>query len=99
MDVDIGDVDVIDEDLYATNGGDFAVSFNGRNGRYDEEGGERTAIGNVPGGQPPPFYENGQDPSYGGGRASTFDDEFAVEAIDADGEILEEADEQPPRRR
>ena len=92
LDVELGDVDVIDEDLYAADGGDFAVSFDGRKGQYDDEAaGESTAIGH-PSGAQPQYYDEGQAPAF---RPGTFDDV----SLEDDGQIIEEADEEPPPRR
>ncbi|HTJ47759.1 MAG TPA: hypothetical protein VL463_36935 [Kofleriaceae bacterium] len=88
--MDLGDADVLDEDLLAPEGGDFAMAFGVSNNpnqtapssTYDDEvPDERTAIGNA------------NEP------LSPFGSEPGADTYDAEGDVLGEEDDLPPPRK
>lgn len=92
---DLGDADVLDEDVLAPEGGDFAMPFNVSTSAAttapspvfddDEVGDERTAIGN-PGEPLSPF-----SPEHGTGAG--------LDTYDADDDVLGEEDDLDPRHK
>jgi hypothetical protein len=92
--VDLGDADVLEEELY---GSDQDLYGSGQAG-YDDDAGEKTAIGNVPGQHPDGSpYDRRSAPRkvapaglYDQGRSEEDD---ALDALDAGADVIDESDD------